>query len=167
MGELKLRLRFDVDVEMNIADVRSLLKARLTNKVDQIHGHVSNNHCTIKLPLQDRSFWSPQLELSLYEHDGRTNIKGVFGPQTNLWLLFMFCYMVCSCVLLFGLTIGFSQLTIGKSPYGFLGIIVSLVSIMTLHLTSKYGQTKTRHQIDDLMFFLKNALSLRDISAPE
>jgi hypothetical protein len=66
--------------------------------------------------MDTRHFWSPQLSISLEEHEeGGSIVRGLYGPQPTIWAFFTYGYGAIGIIALFILVIGGGNLAIGKS----------------------------------------------------
>lgn len=81
-------------------------------------GHVGRQEVTLHIELGTRKPWSPYLLLAVDEEEGHTVVRGVMGPQPNLWTAFVFVYAAHLVVFVSGSVYGFVQLTLGDSPTG-------------------------------------------------
>lgn len=61
----------------------------------------------IKIPKEKQHFWSPQLDLQIWdseEEENVTTLRGLFGPKPTVWTLFMFLHFaVAGLFIAFGI----------------------------------------------------------------
>ncbi len=75
MSSFRIRPRFKIEVNTSENKLIDLLKSELVEKESsKCVGLVTENYSVIKIPAQERHFWSPQLTLSYQEKDGKTEI---------------------------------------------------------------------------------------------
>jgi len=141
MSSFRIRPHIRQTMDQDMATVQETLAGRLRRPearcdVKDFHGYLS-----LHIPDQDQHFWSPQLTLSLEESDdGQTIIQGVYGPNTNVWSLFLYGYLMVGTLGLFAAVLGFSQWLIGKQPWG-LWILGALLAVAAgLYLVAQFGQ---------------------------
>ena len=120
MSEIELRPRFRITTSKPTEEVIKNLSNERTRDSTKINGRVVDHHAVLKLPENEISFWSPQLDIEVETNsDGKGEVRGLFGPRPNLSLLFMFIYMVFAILTFFAITWGFSQLSNGQTVIGF------------------------------------------------
>lgn len=74
-------------------------------------------HICLRIPEQDRHFWSPRLTLTLEAtEDGRTRIKGIDDPNANVWSLFLCGYLLGGTFGLFSGICGSVQWSLKQAP---------------------------------------------------
>lgn len=161
MHDIELKLRFQLSSPLKQEKLVELLKNHLSKDENKTHGSCLKNHATINLPKNKQHIWSPHLGLDFEETPTGTLIKGAFGPKPSIWLFFMFIYITCGFIIIFGATIGFSQYTMNKTPYGFYPIPICLIISIGVYLGSRYGKIKSKPQMVDLMNFTLETLQLK------
>ena len=73
----------------------------------------------IRIREQDRHFWTPRLNLSLEETaDGHTRIEGIYGPNANVWGLYLYGYLIVGSLGIFTACYGYAQWIMDKTPWG-------------------------------------------------
>jgi hypothetical protein len=99
------------------------------------------NFVCLRIREADRHFWSPRLNLSLEETaDGHTRIAGTYGPNANVWGLFLYGYLLMGTLGIFAGVFGFAQWMIGMRPWG-LWILGGLMFLAAaLYVTAQFGQ---------------------------
>jgi hypothetical protein len=67
-----------------------------------------------------RRFWSPRLFLSLDpEAAGGTRISGTYGPEIEIWGIFLYGYLITGLIGTFSAILGFAQRVVESDPWGF------------------------------------------------
>jgi hypothetical protein len=161
MEEIQLKLRFQISSPQKQEDLVNLLKKKLSKNTNEIYGPVLKDYAIINLPLQDQHIWSPQLGIDFIEEKSGTVIKGSFGPKQSIWLFFMFIYIVCGFVTIFGSIIGMSQFSMGKPLTGLYPLPICLLFSLGVYYSSVQGKRKSRPQMVILMNFILEALDLK------
>ncbi|RSK39068.1 GTP-binding protein [Mangrovimonas spongiae] len=134
--------------------VKTSQKAFIVSRVD--------DHIFIKLPIQQRHFWTPQLHLEINHIDKSSSILyGLFGPSPTVWTMFMFFHFIVAT-----LFIGFSiwaytnynldQDYIIQIFLMFLMIVVWFV----LYAFGRLGKQKGQTDMKRLYNFMKKTLNL-------
>jgi hypothetical protein len=81
------------------------------------------------------------LFLSLYEAEGGgTRIEGTYGPEIEVWSVFLYGYLVTGLLGMFSAILGGAQLFIESQPWGFwvTGVMASVAAV--LYLMAQLGQ---------------------------
>ena len=89
----------------------------------------------------DRHRWSPRLHLGLEAApSGGTRISGVYGPEHEVWALFIYGYLISGLLGLFSAILGFAQWFLGQLAWG-LWIAGSMAVVACLlYLFAQMGQ---------------------------
>lgn len=90
---------------------------------------------------KDSHYWSLWLSLGLQaEGEGQTRVRGIYGPNTNVWSAFLYGYMLAGSVGLFSGMHGACQAWLGMQAWG-LWICGGMVAIMIgMYLFAQFGQ---------------------------
>ncbi|MDQ8201826.1 hypothetical protein [Pelagicoccus sp. SDUM812003] len=95
----------------------------------------------LRIPKEDRHFWTPRLNVSLEQTEsGGTQVRGTFGPNANVWALYLYGYLIVGIVGMFSGMFGACQLFVGLSAWGLWVFSGSLVIALALYLASRIGQ---------------------------
>ncbi len=101
----------------------------------------------LRIPPAERHFWSPRLNVSLEGRDeGGTRVEGIYGPNANVWSLFLYGYLIIGSIALFGGCIGFAQRALDKSCWGLWIMWVALGLCAALWILAQFGQKIGAHQ---------------------
>lgn len=116
--------------------------------VDQVHQNESQ--CEVKsfpgfvclrIPLEQRHFWSPRLNISLEEDDeGKTLVTGTFGPNANMWSSYLYGYLIIGSVGLFSGILGACQYSLKMPAWGMWIFTAMLVIGFVMFLAALVGQ---------------------------
>ncbi len=141
MSSFGIRPRFSQILDLGIEEaqvriVREVGRASFPCEVKSFPGYVC-----LRIPEKDRHFWSPRLTLSLEEEeDGRTRIEGIYGPNANVWALFVYGYLIIGSLAIFAGALGFAQWRIGSNSWGLWIFAVMLALAFGLYLIAQFGQ---------------------------
>lgn len=131
---------------------RHVINLELDATQRQIVEHVSPemNRCEVKnfpgyvclrIPESDRHFWSPRLTLSLESaEEGKTVIEGIYGPNANVWSLFLYGYLIVGTLAVFAACIGLVQVMIDHTPWGLWVLGLMLAAVIILYVVAQFGQ---------------------------
>lgn len=94
-----------------------------------------------------RHFWSPYLKVLIEADEDRAVLDGRFGPNINVWTMFVAAYTVLFLTGTMGLIIATSQLQIGQPPAGFwISAICSLLAGL-VWIAGQVGQRWAHEQM--------------------
>ena len=162
MSSFRIRPRFKIEVNTSENKLIDLLKSELVEKESsKCVGLVTENYSVIKIPAQERHFWSPQLTLSYQEKDGKTEIRGLYGPNPTVWAVFFFGYALVGIVGLFILVIGFSRYTLGMSTAILWTLPALGIAALILYLVAQTGQKIGADQMYSLHHFFEDTIRKR------
>lgn len=158
MTSFRLRPRFQHSTPHPPEEVQQMIAANLESASGTITGNVDIHYIVLKIPLKDRHYWSPQLNLTLEPLESGTKIYGLYGPNPTVWAMFFFSYAAIGILALFISIIGFSQWALGLKAgiLWFLPVLGGLAVI--LYLTAQLGQKKGAEQTFTLHQFYENTI---------
>ncbi len=141
MSSFHIRPRFTQTVAMNEAAVREQIVSRVGREPDRFEIKNFPDFICLRIHPGDRHFWSPRLNLSLEQvEEGKTVIQGIYGPNANVWSLFLFSYLILGFLGFIAGVIGLSQWMIGTDPWGFWALGGAVGGIAILYLVAQFGQ---------------------------
>lgn len=95
----------------------------------------------IRIPEDERRFWSPRLNLSLEPGtDGRTVVHGIYGPNASFWSFYLYAGLIVGSLALFSCILGFCQKTLGMTPWGLWVFGITSATGLGLYLMAQIGQ---------------------------
>ena len=157
MSSFKIRPRVKVEIKKPCEEVCELFKETL-NSTQNIIGTVANKFIILKVPIEQRHFWSPQLTIMLEENDQTTTLRGLYGPKQSIWAMFAFAYG--SFAMLFTIIFIWAsvewQLNDNINLYYFLPVIV-LLSLVT-YIIAQFGQKLGAEQMFKIHHFLQEII---------
>lgn len=163
MSSFRIRPRFEQTVPYAAREVEQRVLDALKAPSPLCSGLVIPDYIVLKIPLEDRHFWSPQLSLQLEEEeDGRgTLIRGLYGPNPTVWAFFTYGYGALAILGTFIGIIGLSELTLGKS--GQILWVLALLAAMALGLyfIAQTGQKIGAQQTYQLHHFYEQTFGMR------
>lgn len=113
-----LRPRFEVVVNMTVADASDSLRRALEATDTPVEGFARDATAQVNIPADEASFWSPELEIKIDEVDGKARLRGRIGPHPHVWMMFMGLHMVIAICALGGLIFGASQWSLDQPAWG-------------------------------------------------
>lgn len=161
-SKLRLRPRFRELVNMTPDTVKNRIRETLEGNSDKWSGKIVDNHIILKIPIQQQHYWSPQLTLELENQDGRTLIRGLFGPKPGVWTMFVFFYSAIGFLTLMALIFGLSQMMLNMEPYGLWAVPIGIVLLTGFFVMSKVGQRLGNDQMHQLRIMLFESIQPSD-----
>ncbi|MEM7107094.1 MAG: hypothetical protein AAF519_02625 [Bacteroidota bacterium] len=158
MSSLNVRPRFKKNIRLSPSELEALLKEALGENNTLCSGYVAANYCTIKVPIKDRHFWSPQLTISFEEDEGTTLIRGLYGPNPTVWAVFFFGYVILGILGLFVLVIGFSRMTLDMDTSILWALPALSLFALGLYLVAQAGQKIGAEQMYTLHHFFESLI---------
>ena len=123
-------------------------------------GQTVSGFATLSLPQEEQHYWSPQLSITIEEHEQGSLLRGLYGPRPAVWTMFAFFYSFIGFAILMVTMVGASFLTIGR-PGTILWLIPVLVAIfLSLFLVANYGKKLGRDQMRTLHTFIESCTGL-------
>ncbi len=158
MTSFRIRPRFQVIAKNKPEGVEAELRARLAKEDCPCAGRVITGHAILKIPPNKQHFWSPQLDLSLESHEQGTLIRGLYGPDPNVWVLFTFGYGAVGILALFISIFGFTRVSLGLNA-PILWVLPGLGAIaVALYIASQIGQKLGAEQTFTLHHFFEETI---------
>ena len=162
MSSLRIRPRFRKVSDHSPKEIEEHLKERLEDPECPFPGEVMDGYAIFKIPMADRHYWSPQLTMTIVdEEDEGTIIRGLYGPNANVWGLFIFGYSTFGIVGLFIAIIGFSKFSLGQEAPILWALPVLAGLALALYLIGQFGQKMGAQQTFDLHHFFEKAIGER------
>ncbi len=141
MSSFLIRPRFNQTVDLDAEAVRKNLADQVMRDGDRVELKSFPDYLCLRIPEKDRHLWSPRLSLSLEAAGhGKTMIQGIYGPNGNVWSLYLYGYLIVGSLGLFSGILGFCQWKLGNHPWGLWLFGVMLIAAATLYLVAQFGQ---------------------------
>ena len=157
LGEI--RPRFRLKTSLNLEEVKKLLDE--TIKEDStLTGAVKMDYAILKIPLKDRHYWSPELQVHLekMEDSEETLLRCLVGPSQTVWASFLMIYIVIGILTLFFGMFGMIRWQLGEFSNIVFAVPVGLILLPTIYIFSKAGQRTGHEQMMHLVSFLYHQL---------
>ncbi len=156
---LRMRPRFRKEIPLSADEIKKRIENSLRDNQGKCHGEIVQNHVILRIPQEQQHYWSPQLTLQLEEENGKTFMRGLFGPKPAIWTMFVFFYSAIGFLTLMGLMFGLSQWMLKMEPWGLWFVPAGLALLLLLYIASRIGQGLGREQMHQLQDFLDETLS--------
>jgi len=161
MSSLRIRPRFKTTVKGTIKDCINGIKEAIDQNQEFI-GLVSEHYCVIKICLEERHYWSPQLTLTMEEtSEGSLEIRGLYGPKPSVWAVFFMSYAALGVLSLFAGVFGLSQLMLEKAAPILWAIPIMAAIAIGLYLVAQAGQKVGAEQMFRIHHFYEQVIKHR------
>lgn len=159
MSSFRVRPRFTQAMPLRPDQARARLVDHASRPGTRCEVKTFPDFVCFRIPENERHFWSPRLNLSLNPGpDGGTLVHGTYGPNANVWSMFLYGYLLSGSLALFSGLFGFCQWSLGHRPWGLwiFGLTASLVA--GLYLLAQIGQKLAAQQTFQLHQIFESAM---------
>jgi hypothetical protein len=141
MSSFRIRPRFSHTIGLSRDAVREKILRSLAAHTPGLEVKAFPQFIGLHIAAQDRRYWSPRLFLSLESTpEGATRIEGIYGPESEIWTLFLYGYLITGMLGTFSGILGGAQLLIDAEPWGFYVTGSMAVIAGGLYLAAQLGQ---------------------------
>jgi len=159
--EIVLRPRFKLEIDQSPEWALSAFE-KAKAETDQFVIHRSDDHVFIKIPKDKQHYWSPQLDLEIFNfEDDKTQVRGLFGPKPAVWTLFMFLhFLVIGLAAVVGVW-AYSNASL-HTPYfmQLLGLFLLVIGWFVLYFAGRMGKSAGKKEMLALRKFMLQTLQL-------
>jgi len=151
-NQIQLRPRFEKVVSKTVENIQTdvdLLKQKI--KPDFIINRL-DEHLWIYIGNEHKKFYSPHLHLELEPlENGKTKIKGLFGPEPALWTMFMFLHFVVAGIFIIFGVFAYSNWSLGQ-PFTIhlASMLLMIIAWFSLYFTARSNRKKGMPQAREL-----------------
>jgi len=129
-----VRPRFKIETDLQPEDISNKIQEGLKKHEVTCIGTTNPRFISLRIPLTEHHYWSPQLSITLEDTPEGSIVRGVFGPRPAVWTMFIFFYTVIGLAILVVGVLGLSKLSLDKS-----GDIIWLVPALLAVFFSLFG----------------------------
>jgi hypothetical protein len=141
VSSFRIRPQFEHTLALSPEATRARLGESFRQRAEVFEVHDFPGFLGLHIHERDRRFWSPRLLLEFEPtDDGLTRVHGTYGPETEVWSIFLYGYLLTGLGGMFGGVFGISQLWIGAEPWGLWIIGTMAVLAGLLYLGAQLGQ---------------------------
>lgn len=141
MSSFRIRPRFTQTVDYSLAETRERILRSFAGHAPAYDIKAFPEFIGIHIADKDRRYWSPRLFLSLKPASERsTLIEGIYGPECEVWSIFVYGYLLTGMLGTFSGILGFAQWHIDSSPWGLWICGGMIVLAGLLYLFAQLGQ---------------------------
>ena len=159
MSSFRIRPRFTHVLDIGVDAARERIVNQVKAKESRCEVKNFPGFICLRIPEQDRHYWSPRLNLSLEAtEDGKTLVTGTYGPNANMWSSYLYGYLLVGTLGMFSCILGSCQWWLGMQAWG-LWIFSGMVAIAAgMYLMAQFGQKLAARQTFLLHQILENAV---------
>lgn len=160
LDRIRTRPRFKIFTNLNRKEVEQKLKEYLLLHQEEFNGNVNEQLATISVKTPEDHYWKPFLSIRTEIEEEKTIVRGVFGPGSSIWTLFMFLYFLCAVLWMTFFTMWFVERQIKSDdfPWALPASFAVLALILLLYLAARIGQSRAKKQMEKLRQFAVDAL---------
>ena len=169
MARPRMRPSFRVEASCPPERVWDAIGRRLDLDGEGVEGDLSARHGVLRIPEEERRFWTPCLELTIEESKGlgeeanekeprRSKLWGTFSPRAEIWTAFVFSIGSLCILSVFASVYGIAQLVLGRAAYALLVPAASIVLAALLYVAALVGQGLSISDMYRLRAFIDDCL---------
>ena len=153
---IALRPKFEVESKKTVAEILEKAKQLKTELKADYQIKIIDEHLYFYFSKEKRKYYSPFLHLELEADEGKTIIKGLFGPEQLLWTLFMFLHFIVAGLFLVFSMMAYTHWSLNQSIV--LDIVVMTFMVVfwiLLYVIARINREKgvpQMHELEDLMY---------------
>jgi hypothetical protein len=141
MSSFRIRPRFSHTVEHSVQETQRRLVQALATHSPELEVKVFPDFVGVHIGEAARRYWSPRLFLSLQAAPaGGTLIEGIYGPEIEVWGVFLYGYLITGLLATFAGIFGCAQLLVKTEPWAFWVVGTMAVLAGLLYLGAQFGQ---------------------------
>jgi hypothetical protein len=141
MSSFRLRPSFSHTLDSNLEQTRARLLASLALASPALEVKDFPGFIGLHIAAAERRYWSPRLFLSLTAtSDGATRIDGTYGPEMEIWAVFLYGYLITGLLGTFAGILGAAQMLTEADPWGFWVVGAMALIAAVLYLSAQLGQ---------------------------
>jgi len=160
MGRPRMRPLFKRELGVPAPRLMAAVRGKLSEPGCGFEGIVLQRHVHVTVAASARHLWSPHLSVDVLaeEAPARSVLRGRFGPHPSLWTGIVAVYALLGMLALAGLVFGYSQWTLGWTPWALWAVPVSAFLAATVFAMGAVGQRLSEAQMHELNDFFEACL---------
>jgi hypothetical protein len=140
MSSFRIRPRFSHTLDLTPAATRQRIIDSLARESPGLEVKIFADFIGVHIGEKERRYWSPRLFLNLQPAAAGTLIEGVYGPEIEVWGVFVYGYLISGLLGTFAAILGCAQLVVATTPWGFWVVGGILILAAGLYLSAQLGQ---------------------------
>lgn len=160
LNNIRSRPRFKMHTPLTREAYEKQLRSYLQSHSQLFTNSVSKENTVISIKTKDDYYWKPYLTLRTETEEGKTVIRGIFGPSTAVWTFFMFIYMGFGVGAMTFLTLWYVTESIGNTdyPWAVWASIFCLAVMAGTYLASLWAKRKSAKEMKVLRSFAEESM---------
>ena len=152
---IALRPRFEVESKKSVEQILERAKILKSELKSDYQIKIIDEHLYFYFSKEKRKYYSPFLHLELEANEGKTTVKGLFGPEQLLWTLFMFLHFIVAGLFLVFSMMAYTHWSLNQSIV--LDVVVMTFMVVfwiLLYVIARINREKgvpQMHELEDLM----------------
>ena len=153
---IALRPRFEIESNNSVAQILERAKTLKSELKSDYQIKIIDEHLYFYFSKEKRKYYSPFLHLELEATEGKTTVKGLYGPEQLLWTLFMFLHFIVAGLFLVFSMMAYTHWSLNQSIV--LDIVVMTFMVVfwiLLYVIARINREKgvpQMHELEDLMY---------------
>ena len=153
---IALRPKFEVESKKTVAEILERAKTLKSELKSDYQIKIIDEHLYFYFSKEKRKYYSPFLHLELEANEGKTTVKGLFGPEQLLWTLFMFLHFIIAGLFLVFAMMAYTHWSLKQSVV--LDVVVMTFMVVfwiLLYVIARINREKgvpQMHELEDLMY---------------
>ena len=152
---IALRPRFEVESKKSVEQILERAKNLKSELKSDYQIKIIDEHLYFYFSKEKRKYYSPFLHLELEADEGKTIIKGLFGPEQLLWTLFMFLHFIVAGLFLVFSMMAYTHWSLNQSIVLDIVLMTFMVVFwILLYVIARINREKgvpQMHELEDLM----------------
>ena len=161
MSSFRLRPRFMHYTSSTQEEIEQMVRQEIEKEDEVCDLRVLSGHIRVRIKEEERHFWSPQLDLSIEKEDGKTLIRGFYGPNPNTWALFTYGYVILGILFTFDAIWCLSKWSLDKPAPESWSLLIIAALALALYIIAQFGQKIGAEQMYKLHFFYQRVIGER------
>lgn len=150
MKPFTMQPTFTQDVPLQADEVMRRIRRAIQSAELRDHVDTAGYVVEFKVDPAQRRFWSPHLNVQVNEVESGSQLYCRFSPRPEVWTMFMFIYFIAAFLASAAAIYGYVQWFLGETPWALVIIPIAIVTIVSLHAASLFGQGLSSDQMDEL-----------------
>ncbi len=149
LDRMRSRPRFKMYTSLTPEEYSRNLKMYLKKYQKYFVGNINQEAAIITVKTEYDRYWKPNLALRTETEDGKTAIRGIFGPSAAVWTFFMFLYFLFGILWMVFITLWFvgEQINIDDYKWALPVSFATILLVVLTYLASLWGQRKAGREM--------------------
>ncbi len=158
-GGPALRPTFEMRVDMSQQDAVDSLQRALDAPGVPVQGFARSGMAQINIPDGEATFFSPEMEITIEEVDGRAHLHGKIKPHPRVWTLFTAAHAAVALTAGFAGLFGLSQWMLDQPPWALWAIPAAALVHAFIAGAAFVGQGLSADHVFRLRSFVEEAVT--------